>query len=197
MHAYATGSRTPVYVALAAPAVAIAVALDWFVDAVGFDGGWFISAPSIGGAYALLLAAFDTWAWRWRWLRKIGFTATPDVEGIYEGTIRSTYEGKQIPVRLVIEQRWLRVLIRFEVMGTATSSSRSVAAAILEEGHRDSRVIYTYKNQVRPGYAEPDMNDHDGTADIVITPLGTVSGRYFNARGRQGDLRLQRVREQH
>lgn len=56
-----------------------------------------------------------------------------------------------------------------------------------------ARLIYTYSNQIRHGIADDDMNDHDGAADVVLTPDGHIRGRYFNARGRQGVLELTRV----
>lgn len=37
------------------------------------------------------------------------------------------------------------------------------------------------------------MSDHDGTAELVITPDGHATGRYFNARCRQGILELTRT----
>ncbi|WP_018297639.1 hypothetical protein [Corynebacterium lubricantis] len=193
MHAYATDSRAQAYAYLTVLAVVIAVTMNAVVVSTGFSYGWLISSPSLGAAFIGLLKIFDIWAWRWKWLRKIGVTTTPAVDGIYEGTIRSTYADTVVDVRLIIDQRWLRVLIRFEVMGATTSTSRSSSAAIHEEGHHDARLTYTYSNQVRPGFAEGDMHDHDGAAEITITPEGEVSGRYFNARGRQGVILLKRT----
>lgn len=193
MHAYATGSRTQVYVYLAVIAVILAILTNAGVDATGFAYGWILSAPSVGGFFVILLQVFDTWAWRWSWLRTIGVTSTPVVDGVYEGTIRSSYQQTEVPVRLIVEQRWLRILIRFQVLGRETSESRSAAAAVTEEGHRDARLIYTYTNHVRHGIADDDMHDHDGAADVVLTPDGRIRGRYFNARGRQGILELTRV----
>lgn len=193
MHAYATGSRTEAYSFLAVIAVILAIALNAGVDATGFEFGWIVSAPSVGGFFAILLRLFDTKAWRWKWIRRSGITATPIVEGIYEGKIRSTYQGVEVPVRLKVEQRWLRILIRFQVLNPQTSESRSAAAAVTDEGHNDARLIYTYSNRIRHGIADDDMGDHDGAAEVVVTPDGQISGRYFNARGRQGTMQLSRV----
>lgn len=193
MHAYATGSRTEAYSFLAVIAVILAITVNAGVDATGFEFGWIISAPSVGGFFVGLLRIFDTKAWRWRWVRRIGVTSTPIVEGVYEGTIRSTYHGVEMPVRLRIEQRWLRILIRFQVLDPQTSESRSAAAAVTDEGHYDARLIYTYSNKIRHGIAEVDMSDHDGAADVVLSEDGRIRGRYFNARGRQGVLELTRV----
>jgi hypothetical protein len=193
MHAYATGSRTTAYGYLAVIAVILALALNAAVDATSFSYGWLLSAPSVGAAFVLLLGAFDTKIWRWVWLRKFGVTSTPVIDGTYEGVAKSTYANTIIPVRLTIDQNWLRILIRFEVVGLETSTSRSAAASVLNEGRDDARVTYTYSNRIKPSFADADMRDHDGAAELVITPSGLVRGRYFNARGRQGDLELQKI----
>jgi hypothetical protein len=193
VHAYATGSRSQVYAGLAVFAVIIALILDRGVNASGFSYGWLVSAPSVGGAFTALLGCFNIWAWRWRWLQATGVVGTPVIDGTYEGTIRSSYGQFVVPVRVVVDQRWLGVLIRFEVLGATTSTSRSVTAAVYSEGHRDARLTYTYTNRIRPGFADDDMADHDGTAEVTVTPDGRMRGRYFNARGRQGVMELARV----
>ena len=54
-------------------------------------------------------------------------------------------------------------------------------------------MTYTYKKMIRPIVATPGMQDHDGTADLDFHHGGSVDGRYLNARGRQGAIRLTRV----
>lgn len=81
-----------------------------------------------------------------------------------------------------------------EILDKDTSRSRSVAASLEPSGHRDAHLTYTYKNEIRPGIADDDMHNHDGTADLDFDTLGgTASGKYFNARGRQGTMTLRRV----
>jgi MFS family permease len=178
---------------LAVLAVIIALVTNRVVEESGFSYGWLISAPSVGAAFALLLGVFDVWAWRWRWLHRLGVVTTPVVDGTYEGTIRSNYAGTTLPIRVVVDQRWLGIMIRFEVLGTTTSTSTSMTAAVYPEGHHDAQVTYTYSNRIRPGIASDDMADHDGTADVRVTPDGRMTGRYFNLRGRQGILTLERM----
>ena len=193
MHAYATDSRTSVYGALAVVAVAVAMLCNRAVDATGFSYGWLISAPTVGAAFVALLGIFNVWAWRWRWLHLIGAVGTPVIDGTYEGTLRSNFAGTVVPVRVVVDQRWLGILVRFEVLGTTSSTSTSLTAAVHAEGHHDARLTYTYSNRIRPGIADDDMADHDGTADVTVTPEGLMYGRYFNLRGRQGVMELGRI----
>lgn len=193
MHDYAGDPRGGAYGVIVTVAVIVAIATNALVDATGVGLSWLIGAPSVAGAFALLFRLLDVVAWKWDWVRKLGVVSTPVIDGCYEGNLYSTYQNKSVPVRVSIDQRWTKIQIRFEVVTPDSSTSASVAAALHTEGHKDARLVYTYKNQIRPGIAESDMGDHDGTADIVITPNGEVKGRYFNARGRQGTLLLRRV----
>lgn len=195
MHAYsATDTRLKAYGLLATLAVVVA----WIADAVaaqlGLGPAWLISAPTVAASFYLLHRITDVAAWRWGPLRKAGLISTPVVDGTYEGHLVSSYDtSKRIPIRLKISQRWTRIFIEMEVTGRATSRSRSVAASLDPQGHTGARLTYTYRSAVQPATAEPDMRDHDGTADLDFDlPAGTVTGKYFNARGRQGDMHLRR-----
>lgn len=193
MHAYSTGdSRTAAYGVLASLAVVAAIASNAAAEALGLGPAWLVSAPTVAAAFGLLYELMDRAAWRWRWVRTLGIIDTPVVDGIYEGHLVSSHEGKVVPIRLRVDQRWTAIVVRLEVLTPATSTSRSIAAALSRDGHRDARLTYTYKNEVRPGVADLDMSDHDGTADLVVHEHGAVSGRYFNARGRQGTMALVR-----
>ena len=193
MHAYSAESRVPVLGVLASIAVVVAIVTNRVLEECHFEYGWLVSAPTVGGAFAILLAVFDKWAWRWKWLHVLKAISTPVIEGKYEGILRSTWDGApDVQVRVLIEQRWLRILIRFEVLESETSKSKSVTAAVYGLGHHDASLTYTYSNRIRPGFADDDMSDHDGMADVTIDQHGRLEGRYFNARGRQGTLALQR-----
>jgi hypothetical protein len=54
------------------------------------------------------------------------------------------------------------------VLPPTSSTSYSITAALATEGHHHTRLTYTYRNQTRPGVADVDMNDHDGTAEVVV-----------------------------
>lgn len=194
MHVYSSHDRRAgVYAVLATIAVALAIALSATADAFSLGPPWLVSSPTVAGAYALLYRLVDTAAWKWQWLHRLGLIDTPTVDGIYDGHLLSSFHPDEIPVRIEIDQRWTRLSVRFSVVGVTTSSSRSVAADLAADGHRDARLTYTYKNIINPVVADSDMGDHDGTADLYFdTTTGAVRGRYFNARGRQGTITLQR-----
>lgn len=195
MHAYTTGeSRTAALGAIAVLAVVLAIAANRVSDQVELGPAWLISPPAVAASYGLIYKLVDRYAWRSAFLRKLGFIDVPDVEGTYEGELVSSYIETKMPVRVSIDQTWTHIAIRFETGNPTSSTSYSIAAALGRSGHDEARLTYTYRNQTRPGVAEVDMNDHDGTAELCIEPIdGKADGRYFNFRGRQGTLVLTRI----
>jgi hypothetical protein len=195
MHAYASSQpRTSGYAAIAVVAVIISIAANGVAERAGFPPSWLISAPAVATSFGLLYKFFDRWAWRWRTFSRFSLGEIPDIEGTYEGNLVSTYDGTTVPVRVCVDQTWVNIAIRFDVLGNATSTSRSLTAGLDRTGHTQARLTYTYRNTIRPGIAEHDMNDHDGTAELhFAVDTGMVEGRYYNFRGRQGTLSLRRL----
>ncbi len=195
MHVYSSNdSHTSALSTIAVGAVLMAIGLNAAFQALGIGPAWLFSPPTVAAAFGLLYRALDTVGWRWSWLHRLGVVQVPVVQGIYEGTLVSSYGQTTVPVRICIDQTWTRIAIRFDVLEPTSSSSYSVTAGLSSDGHRRARLTYTYRNQTRPGVAESDMNDHDGTAEVVLDPdTGVLGGRYFNFRGRQGTLTLTRV----
>jgi SMODS-associating 2TM, beta-strand rich effector domain len=193
MHAYAGGSRARMLGILATISVAIAIVLNVLWQTIHFEYDWLVSAPTVAGVFAILYEFVDARAWKWGWLHTIGLIDTPVVDGTYKGTLKSTWEKTTVPVEIRIDQRWTRMRVRFEVTEPRSSTSVSIASFLALDGHTDARLTYTYKNEIRPSTADEDMRDHDGTADLLVDKYGKAGGRYFNARGRQGDLELVRA----
>lgn len=195
MHAYTTtADRTAALGALSVLAVALAIGANWLAERVSLGPAWLISPPAVAASFGLMYEALDRYAWRWSILRRLGIVQVPDVEGAYEGELISSSNDITRSIRIVIDQTWTRIAVRFDIVEPSTSTSYSIAAALAKSGHDQVRLTYTYKNQVRPGVADVDMSDHDGTAEVVIDTVGNrMDGRYFNFRGRQGTLMLRRA----
>ncbi|TNH26247.1 hypothetical protein FHG89_21245 [Micromonospora orduensis] len=195
MHVYSSSdSRTSALGMIAVCAVLMAIGLNAAFQALSIGPAWLFSPPTVAAAFGLLYRVLDTVGWRWSWLHRLGLIQVPAVEGVYEGTLVSSYRMTTMPVRVCIDQTWTRIAIRFDVLEPMSSSSYSVAAGLSSDGHRRARLTYTYRNQTRPGVAESDMNDHDGTAELVLDlETSALVGRYYNFRGRQGTLTLTRT----
>ncbi|MEU7691110.1 hypothetical protein [Microbispora hainanensis] len=192
MHAYSSSdSRAQALGTIAFLAVLLAMAANALTDALGIGPAWLISAPTVAAAFGLLYRFIDTVAWRWPLLHRLGVIQVPVMEGRYEGYLVSSYNQTRLPIRICIDQTWTRIAIRFDVLEPRSSTSYSITAGLGMDGHNHARLTYTYRNQTRPGVAEADMNDHDGTAEVVLDgTTGELTGRYFNFRGRQGTLAL-------
>ena len=196
MHNYGTDDpRTAAYGTIAVAAVVVSIAVNAAAEAVGAPPTWLVSAPAVATSFGLIVAWFDRRGWRVPLLRSLGVSHLPDVEGVYEGDLVSTFDSSiSIPVRITIEQTWSRIAIRLERLDEATSTSRSLTASMLWVGHDRVQLAYTYASEVRPGVADHDMTDHDGTAKLTIDlGEGLATGRYYNYRGRQGTLDLRRL----
>jgi hypothetical protein len=197
MHSYSTGEqRVRVYAALAVISVVIAWVLVWLLSHWRWPE-WLVSVPSLGGVYAGLYQVFNRRLWRTKLVRQLGLVGVDDISGEYTGSIISTWndnEGKPVrrDVAFRIQQTWTQIEITMKV-GGGSSSSRS-QSAVASVGHRAgaTHLVYVYRNQVNPGLADSDMADHEGAADIEISPDGTLSGRYFNSRPRAGSIEASR-----
>lgn len=192
MHAYSySGDRIKAFGLMAFLAVVLAIAINAVATWLGLGPPWLVSAPTVAAVFGILYGIVDKWAWRWKVLQAVGVITTPDVSGKYKGMLRSSYHNTERQIEVDIEQSWTRIVVRFFVLTGESSESISLAAALQEVGHRHARLTYMYRNTVRPGYADPDMNDHDGTAELTVNlDAQQADGRYYNFRGRQGALQL-------
>jgi hypothetical protein len=194
MHAYSHGDERGRALGLIAfLSVVLSIALNVVYEWLHVGPAWLLSAPTVAATFGILYGLLERFAWRWSLLRALGIVATPIVEGHYVGQLVSSYQQVTLPVRIEIEQTWTRLVVRFKVTEPASSESISLAASLGDIGRHQARLTYSYRNTIRPGVAERDMNDHDGTAELSIdAATGLASGRYYNYRGRQGTLALQR-----
>jgi hypothetical protein len=195
MHLYSSDDeRTPALAMIAAGAVVLAVMANAVADRLGVGPAWLFSPPAVAACFGLLYRVMDTVAWRWPLLHRLGVVHVPILHGTYEGQLVSSHEHTTRQVRVCIDQTWTRIAIRLDMLAPTSSTSRSTTAGIFSDGHFRNRLTYTYRNQIRPGVADPAMNDHDGTTDVVIDARsGEFTGRYFTQRGTQGTLTLRRV----
>ncbi|MDO9356237.1 MAG: hypothetical protein Q7T55_21245, partial [Solirubrobacteraceae bacterium] len=178
-------------------AVVLAIGASRAFAALQIEPDWLWSAPTVAAAFGALYALLEHRAWRWRWVRALGIVNTPVVEGVYVGRLqappwRPGVPATDRPATVSIQQTWKTISITFAIDQPASSTSRSMTAELLRLGRDTAQLTYTYTNNVTPGVADPDMHDHDGTARLVILETGAATGRYYNFRGRQGSLTLQR-----
>lgn len=194
MHAYTTNSAerkfVPLYIAGAS--ILAAWVLNRVLGAMQFALPWWIDAPSVIGFYGLLYAIFNKYLWRWQILRIIGVVKVPDLNGIWNGYVASSFDkhATKYDAILRIVQNWTRISI---ILETVYSKSSSLIAAIVTEDP-DTVLSYEYLNEPMPN-AKHTMHTHRGTARLTMQSNGkALEGEYYTGRDRQnfGILRFER-----
>lgn len=205
MHPYVTDSNEriniPLYIAV------ISIASAWlFITGLNFlvDGAepqsislvWWVQAPSVIGFYGLYYASFDKILWRNEIIRKICQLNTPNLNGIWEGYLTSSYtnHNTEYNVRIVISQTWTKISA---ILETDNSRSWSQMALIKATNSDDTIFSYQYQNEPSPD-ALNSMNMHRGTAELYLgNDFETLDGGYYSGRGRGniGTIHLKKTAE--
>lgn len=186
------------YIAFAAGVVAGALTVvTGLVLTMARDAGYLdlpevVFWPVTGAAvFGVMFFIFDRFGWRWRGIRSA--VGIPDVSGVWALTGIS-YDHAQQPTRrwegqIEITQKYEKIFVSLR---TAQSASYSISAALVPEGSR-YRLIYSYKNQPKPG--EQALQAHIGHCELLFeSDLQTAEGSYFNGGGRftHGAMNLRR-----
>lgn len=138
--------------------------------------------------------AFDKWAWRTWLVHRI--LAIPDLRGKWDcvgetidpntGTITYNWTAE-----VTISQSWEKIRIHSQ---TKQSRSSSVAASIVVEEDVGYILMYSYRNEPRPG--EPELKAHHGYAEWHIAADGcSADATYFNGGGRYTGGRMKLTRK--
>lgn len=196
VHAYSSdhAERVRIIVFIGILSILAAWLLHLLLGYLPFSIPWWIDMPSVLGFFALIRAVFDRSLWRSKIVHKIFGIVVPDLNGSWKGQLFSSYTDHSSPLEaeLTISQTWTSILISLE---TATSISRSRAAAFVVDQPGRTSLIYEYLCEPRP-IATDTMHTHRGTAELHISSDGTLlEGEYYTGRDRQtyGSLNLRRV----
>jgi hypothetical protein len=136
-----------------------------------------IAAFSVFGFFYKL---FDKLLWKFNWIQKLGIEQTPNLSGIWKGTLRSSYHNweKELPAVLEIEQTWNKICI---IGKFNDSSSFSYTTSIKVNNGGGVKILYSYKNDIKTEWADSPFSDHKGYASLSLSRDGnTLQGEYFN-----------------
>ncbi|MFD1513443.1 hypothetical protein [Halomarina rubra] len=157
--------------------------------------------PSFGAVFAGLFLAWNRYLWRWKVFQRLGIVKTPDLNGEWEGYLKTSYNGEipesaihvendeeseytKVRATLTITQQWWRMQVD---LSTEQSSSMSEGGTLLVEDSRWPTLSYQYENN--PGMETPDaMRLHYGTANLEYNPEGkieTLEGVYYTGPKRE------------
>ena len=192
MHSYEADGRGRVTFVLVAVGVLLAWLLSAVLDAVDVELSWWVGAPSVPAFFSAAYWAFDRYVWRLGLLRNVGFVNVPNLDGEWNGEVKSSHGGGGFsqPVSVVIHQRWSKMSIR---LGTEHSRSYSTLAAIKTDDAIKPELTYIYLNEPKPD-AKETMETHRGTAVLELSGEALV-GIYYSGRGRRemGTIELKRT----
>jgi len=153
---------------------------------------WPITGTVIFGSLFLI---FNKYIWRTARLR--GFLGVPDFEGKWD-VLGQSYDAENNPKyawsgTIEITQCYEKITVHLR---SKQSSSKSISAAVVNEGRAGYRLIYSYQN--RPDSGEKELIPHLGHCDFLFDRgLTTAHGNYFNGGGRMthGTMTLTKVEE--
>jgi SMODS-associating 2TM, beta-strand rich effector domain len=187
MHCYATDSSEKRFVPIIVGGLSIAAAfgLSKIVTALNITALWWIDVPSVMGFYGIFLTVFDQWIWRYPILRHIGLIKTPNLNGIWEGNISSSFENHEVrhQASLQITQTWTQMRV---ILQTEHSRSHSLSASLITVNPADINLSYEYFNEPRSS-AATTMAPHRGAASLVLRQgegSRILDGDYYSGRGR-------------
>ncbi len=190
IHPYATDSSERDNMAIVIAVIAALVA--WWLHNIveahqsSLPGWlWWVEVPGPIALYLLLRRATDEWAWSWPLLRFLRLVRIPNLNGKWNGTLRSSNDEMQTehPCTLTIRQTWTRIAV---VLTTKTSRSQNLVAGILINGADDALLVYEFENE--PAMDAPaTMSTFRGHATLRLErdERGDVlTGDYYSGRGR-------------
>lgn len=197
MHSYGTDAtdRVRMPLMLGAVAVGISFLIYALLKSAELNIPWWIDIPGPVGIGMILLRVYDRVAWRWRF-GPISLSRIPYLGGIWEGSMSSNYDEDPGPHmgRLIITQRWSKILIRFEPDGESSLSHSIMAVVNTSESEGRRSLAYEYFNEPR-ALSTGSMAAHRGVARMSLESNDILVGDYYNGRGRStgGQMKFRRV----
>lgn len=134
---------------------------------------------------------FDRWIWKMSWVHKV--LGIPDLNGTWQCAGKTLDPATSEPTfdwsgKILITQTWEKIKVHLE---TDTSRSHSVAASIVKNEGVGFILMYSYRNEPKPG--DKELKGHIGYCELhVDESQSSAEGSYFNNQGRltYGSMKL-------
>lgn len=152
-----------------------------------------LSLVGAASVFAALYWIFDRYLWRLPLVDRV--LKVPDLSGDWHCDGQTLNPDKSPSFvwsgKVTIAQSWDKIRLR---LATNTSSSDSVAAALMFDAIDGYHLLYHYRNT--PDITSTGLSAHRGFAELIFAKdLKNASGEYFNGGGRFtfGTLKLTRI----
>lgn len=166
--------------------------LDYASSLIEFDPDWWATLTSFGAVYVAVRWIAVRYAWRVTYLRSLGIVGVPDLNGEWQGYVRSSAtEFKDTHnATLRIAQQWSTISVTLE---TEQSHSWSTSAILRSQGVECAELTYTYVNEPK-AHAGSTMHAHRGTATLKLDG-SSLEGEYYTGRDREayGTIKVNRL----
>lgn len=180
---------------LVAVSALIMYVISAFCEKHGVKIPWYIETPSIPSIYALLFLSFDKFFWKFRIFKKLGIIIADDLNGTWEGTVKSSYDNFKTDIRaeLIIKQTATNIKIR----GIFNQSKSVSVHENFGKSEIDNQTALYYFFRNEPQYdAVKTMAIHEGSVKLLYNPIDeTLTGYYYSGRDRNnhGTIEVKRV----
>ena len=152
---------------------------------------WIIDVPSAFVLFGIFFKLFDLFIWRL--LVKVNFIfQTPDMNGTYEGTLVSSSDGINHPIKITVKQSLTD--IRIYLKSDATSS-KSEIAGILNDDEENPILLYEYIN-INTSVIKGNLPMHRGLTRLRFDKdEKTLLGDYFTSSERKnfGEINVRQI----
>lgn len=154
-----------------------------------------VYVPSAFAFYGIFYLLFDSPFWKWGFLWRLGQIKTPNLEGHYEGELRSSHSDQQKihGIKVNITQTWTTIIITLE---TDRSHSYSEMAWIKSISPSEFEIRWEYSAETNdPKFAE---FNHRGVTRLRLnlqrnTIVPQMTGDYYTQRQTFGTIYLKRI----
>lgn len=138
------------------------------------------------GLFGMLYYFIDKHLWK----RLKVFVKIPDVTGLYEGTLKSSFDAEiDYSMKMTVVQTFTKISFRCEFEG---SDSESTMASYLSENGNKIKFCFAYTNFA--DNFEWIAPEHSGMNTVIFdSESKTVKGRYFTNRETKGNFNLKKV----
>lgn len=128
-------------------------------------------------AFFSLYTGFNRWLWRLPIWQRIGWVDVPDLNGLWQGSLTTSYnERSQLHrVKIRIQQTWTEFSLYLE---GEISYSHSLVASLRRHEDEGYRLSYEYIAQAKQGIIGEGF-PHRGIAILHLRSDGDLEGRYY------------------